>query len=97
MFESGILAEARLALDRGAEVTSPGLTGIGYAEAISVVRGELDISDAVAAVVRATVRLVRRQKNWLKRLRPSPVRVSAGGPEVARQLNQLACEGADAR
>ncbi len=96
MFAGGILAEAKAALDGGADVTSPGLTGIGYSEAISVVRGELEISDAVAAVVQATVRLVRRQKNWLKRLRPSTIAVSAGDQEVARQLNRLVAEGTDA-
>jgi tRNA dimethylallyltransferase len=67
MFEGGIQAETERAVAEGAGEGSPGFSGIGYPQALQLLRGEIDLDTAVEATVRATRILVRRQRNWLKR------------------------------
>ncbi len=68
MFAGGMLDEARALVARfGAAV--PARLPIGYAEAIAVVRGALDVEEAIRRVQVAHRRYARRQVIWLRRER----------------------------
>ncbi|HEX9053232.1 MAG TPA: tRNA dimethylallyltransferase, partial [Anaeromyxobacter sp.] len=68
MFASGMLDEARRLVARFGSAT-PARLPIGYAEAIAVVRGALDLEEAIRRVQVAHRRYARRQIVWLRRER----------------------------
>jgi len=63
----GLIAETRQALDAGVPPTAPVLTGIGYAEALAHIRGELTIDELPEAMARSNRRYARRQLRWWRR------------------------------
>jgi len=65
--ERGLVQETRAALEAGVQVDAPALTGIGYAEAVACLRGDLSVEDLPALVARATSRYARRQVRWYRR------------------------------
>lgn len=68
MFQSGaILDETRAALARGFTARDVSGCGIGYAEALAVLDGRLDIDDAIAAAIRRTLRYARSQRTYFRR------------------------------
>jgi tRNA dimethylallyltransferase len=62
--ERGVVAETRAALDAGVPATAPVLTGIGYAEAVAHIRGELTLEELPLAMARSNRRYARRQLRW---------------------------------
>ena len=65
--ERGLVAETRAALDAGVPDTAPVLTGIGYAEALAHVRGELTLEELPIAMAASNRRYARRQLRWWRR------------------------------
>ncbi len=65
--ERGLVAETREALDAGVPASAPVMTGIGYAEALSHIRGELSLEDLPVAMARSNRRYARRQLRWWRR------------------------------
>jgi tRNA dimethylallyltransferase len=65
--ERGLVAETQASLDAGVPPNSPVLTGIGYAEALAHIRGELTIEDLPVAMARSNKRYARRQLRWWRR------------------------------
>jgi tRNA dimethylallyltransferase len=65
--ERGLLQETRAALEAGVPPDAPALTGIGYAEAVACLRGDLPMEDLPEQVARATSRYARRQLRWYRR------------------------------
>ncbi|MFO0580916.1 MAG: tRNA (adenosine(37)-N6)-dimethylallyltransferase MiaA [Anaeromyxobacter sp.] len=65
MFDRGLLDEAR-ALDARFGAALPPKLPIGYAEAVAVVRGELDRAEAIRRVQAAHRRYAKRQLTWLR-------------------------------
>ena len=65
--ERGLVAETRAALDAGVQPTAPVLTGIGYAEAVAYLRGELTEAELGDVMARSNRRYARRQLRWWKR------------------------------
>lgn len=65
--ERGLVAETQKALDNGVPPTAPVLTGIGYAEALARIRGELTEQELPIAMARANRRYARRQLRWWRR------------------------------
>jgi tRNA dimethylallyltransferase len=63
----GVVEETRAALDSGVPADAPALTGIGYAEAVAHLRGELSLQDLPDVMARANRRYARRQIRWLRR------------------------------
>jgi len=63
----GLVAETQDALDAGVPPTAPVLTGIGYAEALAHIRGELTLEELPAAMARSNRRYARRQLRWWRR------------------------------
>ncbi len=66
MFENGLLNEVSNLLAQSYSPDLPGMSAIGYREAVAVVRGELSQADAKIAMRRITRVFVRRQTNWFK-------------------------------
>jgi tRNA dimethylallyltransferase len=65
--ERGLIAETRAALDSGVPVNAPVLTGIGCAEAVAHIRGELSLEELPEAMARSNRRYARRQLRWWRR------------------------------
>ena len=65
--ERGLVTETQAALDSGVAPTAPVLTGIGYAEAVAHIRGELTLDELPGAMARANRRYARRQLRWWRR------------------------------
>ncbi len=66
MFELGFVEEVRGLLEKGYWPELPSMSGIGYRECVSVVKGQLNSEQAKIQVRRATRVFVRRQANWFK-------------------------------
>jgi tRNA dimethylallyltransferase len=65
--ERGLVAETQAALDAGVPPTAAVLTGIGYAEALAHIRGELTLKELPGAMARSNRRYARRQLRWWRR------------------------------
>lgn len=63
----GLIGETRQALERGVPGTAPVLSGIGYAQALAFIRGELGPTELLGAMARANSQYARRQLRWLRR------------------------------
>jgi tRNA dimethylallyltransferase len=63
----GLVEETRTALDSGVPADAPALTGIGYAETVAHLRGEVSLKDLPEVMARANRRYARRQLRWLRR------------------------------
>ena len=66
MFSAGLLDEVQRLLDKGYQPELPSMSGIGYRECVSVLRGEINEEQAKFLMRRATRVFVRRQANWFK-------------------------------
>ncbi|MDQ6921440.1 MAG: hypothetical protein M3170_07570, partial [Candidatus Dormibacteraeota bacterium] len=65
--ERGVVEETRTALAVGVPPDAPVLTGIGYAEAAGLLRGEIDLEQLPETMARSNRRYARRQLRWLRR------------------------------
>ena len=67
MLEAGLLDEVRGLVDRGFGAWLTSAQAIGYAELSRHLAGELSLEDAIAATVKRTKALARRQMAFLRR------------------------------
>jgi tRNA dimethylallyltransferase len=65
--ERGVVAETRTALDSGVPATAAVFTGIGYAEALAHIRGEVSLDELPQVMARSNRRYARRQLRWWRR------------------------------
>lgn len=65
--ERGLVAETLAALASGVPATAPVLTGIGYAEALAHIRGDVSLADLPGAMAASNRRYARRQLRWWRR------------------------------
>ena len=65
--ERGLVAETEMALAQGVPPTAPVLTGIGYAEALAHINGEVSLADLPQLMAQSNRRYARRQVRWWKR------------------------------
>jgi tRNA dimethylallyltransferase len=65
--DRGLVAETREALDAGVPANAPVLTGIGYAEALSHIRGEVTLEELPHVMAGNNRRYARRQLRWWRR------------------------------
>jgi len=84
----GLIDETRAALASGVPASVPVLTGIGYAEALAHIRGELPLARLADAMTRANRRYARRQLRWLRR-NPNITWFDAADDPVPRILGFL--------
>lgn len=67
MFGRGLVEETKCLLERGLREGRTASKAVGYQQAIDVIDGRLELSDAIAAVALATRQLARRQRKWFRR------------------------------
>lgn len=65
--ERGLVAETQAALEAGVPASAPVLTGIGYAEALAHMRGEVTLEELPELMARHNRRYARRQLRWWRR------------------------------
>ena len=65
--QRGLVAETQAALDAGVPQGAAVLTGIGYAEALAHIRGELTLEELPLAMARSNRQYARRQLRWWRR------------------------------
>ncbi|MDQ6719610.1 MAG: tRNA (adenosine(37)-N6)-dimethylallyltransferase MiaA [Candidatus Dormibacteraeota bacterium] len=65
--ERGLVAETRAALSAGVPANAPVLTGIGYAEALAHIRGDISLEKLPVAMAQANRQYARRQLRWWRR------------------------------
>ena len=65
--ERGLVSETQDALKAGVPATAPVLTGIGYAEALAYIRGDLTLVELPAAMAQSNRQYARRQLRWWRR------------------------------
>jgi tRNA dimethylallyltransferase len=65
--ERGLVAETRSALEAGVPESAPVLTGIGYADTLVHIRGDLTLEELPLAMARSNRRYARRQLRWWRR------------------------------
>jgi tRNA dimethylallyltransferase len=65
--ERGLVAETRAALEAGVAPDAPVLTGIGYAEALAHIRGEVSLEQLPEVMAASNRRYARRQLRWWRR------------------------------
>lgn len=65
--DRGLVAETESALDAGVPAGAPVLSGIGYAEALAHIRGELTLEELPEAMARSNRQYARRQLRWWRR------------------------------
>lgn len=65
--ERGLVAETEAALDAGVPPTAAVLTGIGYAEALAHIRGEVSLEELPSVMAASNRRYARRQLRWWRR------------------------------
>lgn len=63
----GLVAETQAALDAGVPANAPVLTGIGYAEALAHIRGEVSLDELPKVMAASNRRYARRQLRWWRR------------------------------
>jgi tRNA dimethylallyltransferase len=63
----GLVAETEAALKAGVPDTAPVLTGIGYAEALAHIRGEITLQELPRVMAQSNRQYARRQLRWWRR------------------------------
>ena len=66
MYASGILQETEACLDRGISLDAPGLSVIGYRDAVRHLQGEYTLEQATEQTITSTRRYAKRQRNWFR-------------------------------
>lgn len=91
MFRDGLVDEVAalvpLGLDRGLTARQ----AIGYAQALEVLRGDLDVAQAIDETIRLTQRYVRRQRSWFARY-DRMHRIDFADDDLARTAFQLSAD-----
>ena len=67
MLEMGAMEEARAAHEKNHDTEAPGWTGIGCAELLAVIRGEMSSEEAQVKWVKNTRAYAKRQITWFKK------------------------------
>ncbi len=83
MLDGGLLEETRALLDAGLARGRTASRAVGYAQAVAVLEGSLDVEEAHAAITTATRQLARRQEKWFRR-DPRVHRLEPGADLAAR-------------
>ena len=65
--QRGLVAETRSALASGVPASAPVLSGIGYADALTHIRGDITLEALPDAMARSNRRYARRQLRWWRR------------------------------
>lgn len=70
MMQRGLLDEVKDLLDKGYDPGLPSMSAIGYREIAKVLKGEMNVDEAVTQMKRLTRVFVRKQANWFRETDP---------------------------
>ena len=85
MWRDGLLEEVRALLPQGLADGTTAARAIGYAQALAVLRGDLEVADGIEETIRRTWRVVRRQRAWFTR-DDDAVRLDGADPAAVRTV-----------
>lgn len=89
MVEGGLVDEVRRLLSAGYGPDDPGMSGTGYREIVSHLRGEISLDEAEEQITTATRQYSRRQLTWFRNQLPDDTaRVEATDP-LERQVERV--------
>jgi tRNA dimethylallyltransferase len=90
MFDAGLVQETKQLLEKYGDAARP-LSSIGYKQVVQLIKGELDLQDAIATVQQAHRNYAKRQMTWFRR-EPDVHWISGFGdqPDVQAQCVGLA-------
>ena len=71
IFENGLLDEARWLRDQQYDRNLPALSGVGYAEALAHLDGQLSLPEAIERTTIRTRQYARRQRTWFRHQLPT--------------------------
>lgn len=66
MIETGLVEEVRGLVEQGYGYELPAMSGLGYRQVGSYLRGEISLEEAIRLIKRDTRRFVRQQYNWFR-------------------------------
>ena len=66
MIETGLVEEVRGLVEQGYGYDLPAMSGLGYRQVGSYLRGEISLEEAIRLIKRDTRRFVRQQYNWFR-------------------------------
>ncbi|MEM7415800.1 MAG: tRNA (adenosine(37)-N6)-dimethylallyltransferase MiaA [Gemmatimonadota bacterium] len=99
MVERGLVDEVRSLLSQGYSDADPGMSGTGYREITSHLRGERTLEEAMEEIRVQTRRYARRQVTWFRHQLPDDaIRIDASEPlerQVERVRTAAAAAGLD--
>ena len=87
MFDGGLVEETRVLLEKYGPVARP-LSALGYRQAVSFIRGEIDRKSAVQGAQQAHRNYAKRQITWFRR-EPDVFWLQGFGDDVALQKNAI--------
>ncbi len=87
MFDGGLVEETRILLEKYGPVARP-LAALGYRQAVSFIRGEIDRKSAVQGAQQAHRNYAKRQITWFRR-EPDVFWLQGFGDDVALQKNAI--------
>jgi tRNA dimethylallyltransferase len=89
MLRGGLVDEVRGLLASGVAARAPGLSGVGYAEAVRQLEGRLPAERLAAAIATATRQYAKRQETWFRRQLTGPVVVLDATREPAALAREV--------
>jgi tRNA dimethylallyltransferase len=89
MLAGGLVEEVQRALHCGVPRDAPGLSGLGYSEAVAHLDGRMTLRELELAVAASTRRYAKRQETWFRHQLPESVTVLDGARESATLAREL--------
>lgn len=90
MVERGFVAEVRRLARAGFDEDCPGMTGTGYREVLAVLRGRMQLEEALEAMRRQTRQYARRQLTWFRNQLPDDALRIDGTLPTAQKVEIIA-------
>ena len=87
MFDSGLVEETRVLLEKYGEAVGP-LATLGYKQAVQLLRGEINYETAVRDVQQAHRNYAKRQMTWFRR-EPDVIWLAGFGDEPIVQKQAM--------
>ena len=89
MMLNGFLDEVRVLIDSGYSDTLASMSGVGYGELSSHIKGEIDLDEAIKRTKFRSHRLVRRQYNWFSHSDSRIKWLTSDGTELTEGLRMV--------
>jgi len=94
MVEDGLVQEVQKLLDTGYGPNDPGMTGAGYREIASFLRGDCTLAEATEEIQRSHRKYARRQTTWYRHQLPDGMVVLDGSGSTEERVQLILSEWA---